>query len=164
MFDPGAIAHLIFRSTVAESLEAVAAGQANYAIVPSYNSITQWEGATLKALASGAFEICAQVCMPTSYVLVAHKDYLTEFVNAYCDVKTPSGGLTEEDEAKIYTRFLTKIYVGAQAEEQYRGRLVRPDLTHASIELSRNPLRVLEEMTRSELLKAIANPSNRSNA
>jgi hypothetical protein len=155
MLDPGSIAHLIFRNTVAESLEAVAAGQANYAIVPAYNSITQWDGATMKALASGAFEIHAQVCMPTSYVLVAHKDYLSEFVNAYVSVKGAEGAMTAEDEAKIYTRFLSRIYVGPQAEEQYRGRLIRPDMTHASIELSRNPLRVLEEQTRSELLKAM---------
>ena len=155
MLDPGSIAHLIFRSTVAESLEAVAAGQANYAIVPSYNSITQWEGATLKALSSGQFEICAQVCMPTSYVLVAHKDYMTEFVNAYSTIKMPDGALTQEEEAKIYTRFLSRIYVGPQAEEQYRGRLIRPDMTHATVELSRNPLRILEELTRSDLLKAM---------
>src|SRR5262245_58958060 len=115
MLDPSSIAHLIFRNTVAESLEAVAAGQANYAIVPAYNSITQWEGSTMKALGSGAFEICAQVCMPTSYVLVAHKDYMSEFVSAYLSVKAPEGVLTQEDEAKIYTRFLSRIYVSAQA-------------------------------------------------
>ena len=155
MLDPGSIAHLIFRSTVAESLESVATGQANYAIVPCYNSITQWDGATLKALSSGAFEIFAQVCMPTSYVLVAHKDYMSEFVAAYSSVKIPDTVLTQEEEAKIYTRFLSRIYVGPQAEEQYRGRLVRPDMTHAVVELSRNPLRVLEEQTRSDLLKAM---------
>ncbi len=157
MLDPGSIAHLIFRSTVAESLEAVAAGQANYAIVPSYNSITQWDGATLKGLSTGQFEICAQVCMPTSYVLVAHKDYMSEFVNTYLTVKAkdPTAVLTQEEEAKIYTRFLSRIFVGAQAEEQYRGRLIRPDMTHATVELSRNPLRILEQLTRSDLLKAM---------
>ena len=161
MLDPGSIAHLIFRNTVSESLEAVSTGQANYAIVPSYNSITQWDGATMKALSSGAFEIFAQLCMPTSYVLVAHKDYLSEFVTAYSQVKTPgaaAGALTAEEEAKIYTRFLSRIFVGPQAEEQYRGRLVRPDMTHATVELSRNPLRILEELTRSDLLKAMSSP------
>jgi outer membrane protein OmpA-like peptidoglycan-associated protein len=158
MLDPESIAHLIFRNTVAESLEAVATGQANYAIVPSYNSITQWDGATLKALSSGAYEIHAQLCMPTSYVLVAHKDYLSEFVAAYTQVKSPGATLTAEDEAKIYTRFLSRIYVGPQAEEQYRGRLLRPDMMHAQIELSRNPLRILEERTRSDLLKEMSKP------
>ncbi len=158
MLDPGSIAHLIFRNTVSESLEAVSTGQANYAIVPSYNSITQWDGATMKALSSGAFEIFAQLCMPTSYVLVAHKDYMSEFVAAYSQVKAPGGTLTAEEEAKIYTRFLSRIFVGPQAEEQYRGRLVRPDMTHATVELSRNPLRILEELTRSDLLKAMALP------
>ena len=156
MLDPSGIAHLIFRNTVAEALEAVATGQANYAVVPAYNSITQWEGSTLKALASGMFEICAQVCMPTSYVLVAHKDYMTEFVGAFGSITNASAAPTHEDAAKIYTRFLSRIFVGAQADEQYRGRLLRPDMTHATIELSRNPLRVLEEMTRSELMKAMA--------
>ncbi len=156
MLDPSGIAHLIFRNTVAEALEAVATGQANYAVVPAYNSITQWEGSTLKALASGMFEICAQVCMPTSYVLVAHKDYMTEFVSAFGSITNASAAPTHEDAAKIYTRFLSRIFVGAQADEQYRGRLLRPDMTHATIELSRNPLRVLEEMTRSELMKAMA--------
>ena len=87
MLDPGSIAHLIFRNTVAESLEAVAAGQANYAVVPCYNSITQWDGATIKALSSGAYEIFGQVCMPTSYVLVAHKDYISEFLQTYASIK-----------------------------------------------------------------------------
>lgn len=161
MLDPSAIAHLIFRTTVAESLDAVASGQANYAVVPAYNSITQWEGATLKALATGQFEIYAQVCMPTSYVLVAHKDYMYEFVNAYLNLREPATQVTDEDAAKIYTRFLSRIFVGAQADEQYRGRLLRPDMKHASAELSRNPLRVLEEMSRSELLKAMnAQPAN----
>lgn len=162
MLDPGSIAHLIFRNTVSESLEAVSTGQANYAIVPSYNSITQWDGATMKALSSGAYEIFAQLCMPTSYVLVAHKDYMSEFVAAYSSVKAPGATLTPEEEAKIYTRFLSRIFVGPQAEEQYRGRLVRPDMTHATVELSRNPLRILEELTRSDLLKAMAQPSRGS--
>jgi outer membrane protein OmpA-like peptidoglycan-associated protein len=156
MLEPSSIAHLIFRTTVVDSLEAVAAGQANYAIVPSYNSITQWEGATLKALATGQFEIYAQVCMPTSFVLVAHKDYLHEFVSAYLHLREPNLEPTAEEAAKIYTRFLTKIYVGAQADEQYRGRLIRPDMTQATIELSRNPLRILEQMSRQELFKAMA--------
>jgi len=162
MLDPSGIAHLIFRNTVAEALEAVATGQANYAVVPAYNSITQWEGSTLKALASGMFEICAQVCMPTSYVLVAHKDYMTEFVSAFGSITNASAAPTHEDAAKIYTRFLSRIFVGAQADEQYRGRLLRPDMTHATIELSRNPLRVLEEMTRSELMKAMAAAPSRA--
>lgn len=155
MINPRSVGHLVFRTSVAESLEAVAAGQANYAVVPAYNSITQWEGATMKALATGAFEIFASVCMPTSYVLVAHKEYMAEFVSAYSFIKNPDLALTPEEAAKIYTRFLSKIYVGAQAEEQYRGRLIRPDMTKATIELSRNPLRILEELTRTELLKAI---------
>lgn len=159
MLEPGSIAHLIFRNTVVESLEAVAAGQANYAVVPAYNSITQWEGATIKALASGAFEIFGQVCMPTSYVLVAHKDYMSEFVRTYASIKDPNKVLTQEDEAKIYTRFLSRIFVSAQAEEQYRGRLIRPDMTHAQVELSRNPLRVLEEQSRSDLIKQMARAS-----
>ena len=161
MLDPSSIAHLIFRNTVAESLEAVATGQANYAIVPAYNSITQWEGATLKALASGSFEVCAQVCMPTSYVLVAHKDYMSEFVSAYNSITNATTPPTQEDAAKIYTRFLSRIFVGPQADEQYRGRLLRPDMTHAMIELSRNPLRVLEEMTRTEFMKAMSTAPGR---
>src|SRR5262245_30046174 len=112
MLEPGNIAHLIFKNTVADSLDAVAAGQANYAVVPAYNSITQWDGATLKALASGTFEIYASVCMPTSYVLVAHKDYMQEFVSAYLAMREPNNpNLTQEDAAKIYTRFLTRIHV-----------------------------------------------------
>jgi len=156
MLKPSNIAHLVFRTSVADSLDAVASGQANFTIVPAYNTITQWEGATLKALATGQFEIFAQVCMPTSYVLVAHSDYLFEFVNAYIHLREPRLEPTHEDAARIYTRFLTRIFVGAQAEEQYRGRLVRPDISHASVELSRNPLRVLEEMSRTELFKAMA--------
>jgi outer membrane protein OmpA-like peptidoglycan-associated protein len=156
MLKPSHIAHLVFRTSVADSLDAVASGQANFTIVPAYNSITQWEGATLKALATGQFEIFAQVCMPTSYVLVAHRDYMLEFVNAYIHLREPHLDPTAEEAAKIYTRFLTRIFVGAQADEQYRGRLVRPDISHASVELSRNPLRVLEEMSRTELFKAMA--------
>jgi hypothetical protein len=156
MLKPDKVAHLVFRTSVADSLDAVASGQAHFAVVPAYNTITQWEGATLKALATGAFEIYAQVCMPTSYVLVAHKDYMFEFVNAYLNLREPNLDPTAEEAAKIYTRFLTRIFVGAQADEQYRGRLVRPDLSHAPIELSRNPLRILEEMSRSELFKAMA--------
>jgi outer membrane protein OmpA-like peptidoglycan-associated protein len=161
MLEPGSIAHLIFRNTVAESLEAVAAGQASYAVVPCYNSITQWDGATMKALASGAFEIFGQVCMPTSYVLVAHKEYMSEFLSTYESVKDPGRELTDEEKAKIYTRFLTRIYVGAQADEQYRGRLLRPDMTHAQVEISRNPLRVLEGITRSDLIKQMTKATNR---
>jgi outer membrane protein OmpA-like peptidoglycan-associated protein len=156
MLKPSHIAHLVFRTSVADSLDAVASGQANFTIVPAYNSITQWDGATLKALATGQFEIFAQVCMPTSYVLVAHRDYMLEFVNAYINLREPHLDPTAEEAAKIYTRFLTRIFVGAQADEQYRGRLVRPDISHASIELSRNPLRILEEMSRTELFKAMA--------
>ena len=62
MLDPASIAHLIFRNTVSESLEAVSTGQANYAVVPSYNSITQWDGATMKALSSGAYEGIGRYC------------------------------------------------------------------------------------------------------
>lgn len=156
MLKPSHIAHLVFRTSVADSLDAVASGQANFTIVPAYNSITQWDGATLKALATGQFEIFAQVCMPTSYVLVAHRDYMLEFVNAYINLREPQLDPTAEEAAKIYTRFLTRIFVGAQADEQYRGRLVRPDISHATVELSRNPLRVLEEMSRTELFKAMA--------
>lgn len=156
MLKPSHIAHLVFRTSVADSLDAVASGQANFTIVPAYNTITQWDGATLKALATGQFEIFAQVCMPTSYVLVAHSDYLFEFVNAYIHLREPRLDPTHEEAARIYTRFLTRIFVGAQADEQYRGRLVRPDISHASVELSRNPLRILEEMSRTELFKAMA--------
>ncbi len=161
MLEPGSIAHLIFRNTVAESLEAVAAGQASYAVVPCYNSITQWDGATMKALASGGYEIYGQVCMPTSYVLVAHKEYMSEFLSTYESVKDPGRELTDEEKAKIYTRFLSRIYVGAQADEQYRGRLLRPDMTHASVEISRNPLRVLEGITRSDLIKQMTKATSR---
>jgi hypothetical protein len=150
MLNPKSIAHLLFRNTVAESFEAVAAGQATYAVVPFYNSITQADGATLKALASGNFEIFAQVCMPTSYVLVAHTDYIDEFLRTYTSIKELGEDPSPEDKAKIYTRFLTRIYVGAHADEQYRGRLIRPDLKNSTVELSRNPLRVLEELCRSD--------------
>ncbi len=150
IFNPKSIAHLLFRNTVAESFEAVAAGQATYAVVPFYNSITQWDGATLKALASGGYEVFAQVCMPTSYVLVAHTDYIDEFLQTYTSVKDLGPDASPEDKAKIYTRFLTRIYVGAHADEQYRGRLIRPDLKNSTVELSRNPLRILEELSRSD--------------
>lgn len=150
LLNPKSVAHLIFRNTVAESFEAVAAGQANYAVVPFYNSITQTDGATLKALASGQFEVFAQVCMPTSYVLVAHTDYIDEFLQTYTSIKELGPDPSPEDKAKIYTRFLTRIYVGAHADEQYRGRLIRPDLKNSTVELSRNPLRVLEELCRSD--------------
>ncbi len=150
IFNPKSIAHLLFRNTVAESFEAVAAGQATYAVVPFYNSITQWDGATLKALASGAYEVFAQVCMPTSYVLVAHQDYIDEFLQTYTSIKELGDNPSAEDKAKIYTRFLTRIYVGAHADEQYRGRLIRPDLKNSTVELSRNPLRILEELCRSD--------------
>jgi outer membrane protein OmpA-like peptidoglycan-associated protein len=155
MLNPASIAHLIFRNTVIESLESVAAGQANYAVVPVHNSITQGEGAVLKALAGGGLEIFAQVCMPTSYVLVAHKDYLAEFVRSYSTVADPTSQRSPEIEAKTYTRFLTKIYVGAQAEEQYRGRLIRPDMMSATVEPTRNPLRVLEDLSRNDLMRAM---------
>lgn len=150
IFNPKSIAHLLFRNTVAESFEAVAAGQATYAVVPFYNSITQWDGATLKALATGGYEVFAQVCMPTSYVLVAHTDYIDEFLQTYASVKDLGPDASPEDKAKIYTRFLTRIYVGAHADEQYRGRLIRPDLKNSTVELSRNPLRILEELCRSD--------------
>jgi hypothetical protein len=150
MLNPKSVAHLLFRNTVAESFEAVAAGQATYAVVPFYNSITQSDGATLKALASGQFEVFAQVCMPTSYVLVAHTDYIDEFLRTYTSIKELGEDPSPEDKAKIYTRFLTRIYVGAHADEQYRGRLIRPDLKNSTVELSRNPLRVLEELSRSD--------------
>lgn len=150
IFNPRSIAHLLFRNTVAESFEAVAAGQATFAVVPFYNSITQWDGATLKALASGGYEVFAQVCMPTSYVLVAHTDYIDEFLQTYTSVKDLGPDASPEDKAKIYTRFLTRIYVGAHADEQYRGRLIRPDLKNSTVELSRNPLRILEELSRSD--------------
>lgn len=150
MLNPKSVAHLLFRNTVAESFEAVAAGQATYAVVPYYNSITQTDGATLKALGSGQFEVFAQVCMPTSYVLVAHTDYIDEFLRTYTSIKELGDDPSPEDKAKIYTRFLTRIYVGAHADEQYRGRLIRPDLKNSTVELSRNPLRVLEELSRSD--------------
>jgi outer membrane protein OmpA-like peptidoglycan-associated protein len=150
MLHPKSVAHLLFRNTVAESFEAVAAGQATYAVVPYYNSITQTDGATLKALATGGFEVFAQVCMPTSYVLVAHTDYIDEFLQTYTSIKELGEDPSPEDKAKIYTRFLTRIYVGAHADEQYRGRLIRPDLKNSTVELSRNPLRVLEELSRSD--------------
>jgi prephenate dehydratase len=83
MLDANSIGHLLFRTTVADVLDTVIAGQANFAVVPFYNSITQWDGATVKALASGQFEVHAQMCMPVSYVLAAHKQYMNEFVERY---------------------------------------------------------------------------------
>jgi outer membrane protein OmpA-like peptidoglycan-associated protein len=156
MLDADSIGHLLFRTTVADVLDTVIAGQANYAVVPFYNSITQWDGATLKALASGQFEIHAQMCMPVSYVLAAHKQYMNEFVERYRALSPRDDGKTElspERAKKIYTRFLTRIFVNAQAEEQYRGRLIRPDMAQATLEHTRNPLRVLEEISRNELMK-----------
>jgi outer membrane protein OmpA-like peptidoglycan-associated protein len=156
MLDPNSIGHMLFRTTVADVLDTVIAGQANFAVVPFYNSITQWEGATLKALASGQFRIHAQMCMPTSYVLAAHKEYMSEFVERYRLLSDPNATKSEpssERAKKIYTRFLTRIFVNAQAEEQYRGRLLRPDMAQATIEHTRNPLRVLEEISRNELMK-----------
>lgn len=156
MLDANSIGHLLFRTTVADVLDAVVAGQANFAVVPFYNSITQWDGATLKGLASGQFEIHAQMCMPVSYVLAAHKQYMNEFVERYRALSPRDDGKSElspERAKKIYTRFLTRIFVNAQAEEQYRGRLVRPDMAQATLEHTRNPLRVLEEISRNELMK-----------
>ena len=153
MLDANSIGHLIFRTTVSDVLDAVVAGQANFAVVPYYNSITQWDGATLKALATGQFEIHGQMCMPTSYVLAAHKEYMAEIVERYQALSDKREQLSPERAKKIYTRFLTRIFVGAQAEEQYRGRLLRPDMAQATVEHSRNPLRVLEEIVRNELMK-----------
>jgi outer membrane protein OmpA-like peptidoglycan-associated protein len=156
MLDANSIGHLLFRTTVADVLDTVVAGQANVAVVPFYNSITQWEGATLKALASGQFEVHAQMCMPISYVLAAHKQYMNEFVERYRALSPRDEGksdLSPERAKKIYTRFLTRIFVNAQAEEQYRGRLIRPDMAQATLEHTRNPLRVLEEISRNELVK-----------
>jgi outer membrane protein OmpA-like peptidoglycan-associated protein len=156
MLDANSIGHLLFRTTVADVLDTVVAGQANFAVVPFYNSITQWEGATLKALASGQFEVHAQMCMPISYVLAAHKQYMNEFVERYRALSPRDDGKSElspERAKKIYTRFLTRIFVNAQAEEQYRGRLIRPDMAQATLEHTRNPLRVLEEISRNELVK-----------
>jgi outer membrane protein OmpA-like peptidoglycan-associated protein len=156
MLDANSIGHLLFRTTVADVLDTVIAGQANFAVVPFYNSITHWDGATVKALASGQFEIHAQMCMPVSYVLAAHKQYMNEFVERYRALSPRDEGkaeLSAERAKKIYTRFLTRIFVNAQAEEQYRGRLIRPDMAQATLEHTRNPLRVLEEISRSELVK-----------
>lgn len=156
MLDANSIGHLLFRTTVADVLDTVIAGQANFAVVPFYNSITHWDGATVKALASGQFEIHAQMCMPVSYVLAAHKQYMSEFVERYRALSPRDEGkaeLSAERAKKIYTRFLTRIFVNAQAEEQYRGRLIRPDMAQATLEHTRNPLRVLEEISRNELVK-----------
>jgi hypothetical protein len=156
MLDANSVGHLIFRTTVSDALDTVVAGQANCAVVPFYNSITQWDGATLKALATGQFEVHAQMCMPTSYVLAAHKEYMAEFVDRYRALSgrdDDRGELSPERAKKIYTRFLTRIFVNADAEAQYRGRLMRPDMAQATIEHTRNPLRVLEEISRNELVK-----------
>lgn len=161
MLDANSIGHLIFRTTVSDVLDAVVAGQANFAVVPFYNSITQWDGATLKALATGQFEIHGQMCMPTSYVLAAHKEYMAEIVDRYQALSDKREQLSPERAKKIYTRFLTRIFVGAQAEEQYRGRLLRPDMAQATVEHSRNPLRVLEEIVRNELIKDLQYGSSR---
>lgn len=162
MLNANSIGHLIFRTTVSDALDAVTAGQSNYAVVPLFNSITQWEGTTLKALASGQLEIFAQVCMPTSYVLAAHKEYMAEIVERYQALSDRNETLSPERAKKIYTRFLTRIFVGSQAEEQYRGRLQRPDMSQATIEHSRNPLRVLEEIARNELMKELKNGTRRN--
>ena len=161
MLNASSIGHLIFRTTVSDALDAVTAGQANYAVVPLFNSITQWEGTTLKALASGQLEIFAQACMPTSYVLAAHKEYMAEIVERYQALSDREEKLCPERAKKIYTRFLTRIFVGSQAEEQYKGRLQRPDMSQATIEHSRNPLRVLEEITRTELMNELKTGTRR---
>jgi outer membrane protein OmpA-like peptidoglycan-associated protein len=195
MLAPAQVGHLLFRNTVSEALDALVGGQSNFAVVPFYNSITQWEGATVKALASGQFEIFAQTCMQTSYVLAAHREHINMAIGLYaaernipqenlpdftrlddwlkgkCDryaIEFPNS--TEEERRKYeerevesaketlktYTRLLTTIYVGAQADEQYRGRLLRPDMNKVDIDLTRNPLRVLEEVNRSDLMKSMA--------
>lgn len=161
MLKASSIGHLIFRTTVSDALDAVIAGQANAAVVPLYNSITQWDGATLKALASGSFEIFGQICMPTSYVLAAHKEYMQAIVDRYQQLSDKDEKLSPERAKKIYARFLTRIFVGAQAEDQYRGRLVRPDMAQATIEHTRNPLRVLEEIARNELINEIKTGTSR---
>lgn len=161
MLKASSIGHLIFRTTVSDALDAVIAGQANAAVVPLYNSITQWDGATLKALASGSFEIFGQICMPTSYVLAAHKEYMQAIVDRYQQLSDKEEKLSPERAKKIYARFLTRIFVGAQAEEQYRGRLVRPDMAQATIEHTRNPLRVLEEIARNELINDLKTGTSR---
>ncbi len=195
MLEPNQVGHLVFRNTVSESLDAVIGGQANFAVVPFYNSITQWDGATVKALASGQFEIFAQTCMPTSYVLAAHREHINIALGLYATERNipqenqpdftnlddwlkrrfdkfaaefPNSSPEErkryeereveaaKDSLKTYTRLLTTIYVGAQADEQYRGRLLRPDMNKVDIDLTRNPLRVLEEVNRSDLMKSMA--------
>jgi hypothetical protein len=195
MLEPSQVGHLVFRNTVSETLDALVAGQSNFAVVPFYNSITQWEGATVKALATGQFEIFAQTCMPTSYVLAAHREHINIALQLYAAERNiqpenlpdftqlddwlkrkfdkfaadnPQSSPEErkkyeereleaaKDALKTYTRLLTTIYVGAQADEQYRGRLVRPDMNRVDIDLTRNPLRVLEEVNRSDLMKSMA--------
>lgn len=162
MLDANSIGHLIFRTTVSDALDAVTSGQANFAVVPLYNSITQWEGPTLKALGTGQYEIFAQVCTPTSYVLAAHREYMQAIVDRYQQLSDKEEKLSPERAKKIYTRFLTRIFVGSQAEEQYRGRLLRPDMAQATVEHSRNPLRVLEEIARNELMNELKSGTPRS--
>lgn len=195
MLEPNQVGHLVFRNTVSESLDTLIGGQANFAVVPFYNSITQWEGATVKALATGQFEIFAETCMPTSYVLAAHREHINIALQLYATERnipveslpdftrlddwlkgrfdayglsnpnaTPEDRKRYEereiesakDALKTYTRLLTTIYVGAQADEQYRGRLLRPDMNKVDIDLTRNPLRVLEDVNRSDLMKSMA--------
>lgn len=195
MLEPNQVGHLVFRNTVSESLDTLIGGQANFAVVPFYNSITQWEGATVKALATGQFEIFAETCMPTSYVLAAHREHINIALQLYASERNipveslpdftrlddwlkgrfdtykrdnPNATAEErkryeereieaaKDALKTYTRLLTTIYVGAQADEQYRGRLLRPDMNKVDIDLTRNPLRVLEEVNRTDLMKSMA--------
>lgn len=195
MLEPSQVGHLVFRNTVSEALDALLGGQSNFAVVPFYNSITQWEGATVKALATGQFEIFAQTCMPTSYVLAAHREHINIALGLYATERNiPPENLPDftnlddwlkrrfdkyaldnsaaspedrrryeereveaaKDALKTYTRLLTTIYVGAQADEQYRGRLLRPDMSKVDIDLTRNPLRVLEEVNRTDLMKSMA--------
>ncbi len=195
MLEPSQVGHLVFRNTVSETLDALIAGQSNFAVVPFYNSITQWDGATVKALATGQFEIFAQTCMPTSYVLAAHREHINIALQLYATERNiPPESLPDftqlddwlkrkfdrygvenpqatpedrkkfedrelesaKDALKTYTRLLTTIYVGPQADEQYRGRLLRPDMNKVDIDLTRNPLRVLEEVNRSDLMKSMA--------
>src|SRR5438132_1495024 len=112
MLEPSQVGHLVFRNTVSETLDALVAGQSNFAGDNPQSSPEErkkyeereWEGA--------------------------------------------------KDALKTYTRLLTTIYVGAQADEQYRGRLLRPDMSKVDIDLTRNPLRVLEEVNRSDLMKS----------
>ena len=85
MLEPAQVGHLLFRNTVSEALDALVGGQSNFAVVPFYNSITQWEGATVKALATGQYEVFAQTCMPTSYVLAAHREHINIALSLYAN-------------------------------------------------------------------------------